>query len=330
MDRPVWVRGRVPNGYWSTRANRAKYMAWLGRRLRYRKPDDWYGLTRQAFLKNCGGGLLATVYNHSPYQAIRDYLPAYDWMPWLFPSTPQAYWKDPRNRRRYMTWLGGQLGFKRTSDWYGLTQQHFRDHGGNGLLAMYYANSPCRALKEFKPRVNWCEWLLPATSQGYWRKKENRLLYMAWLGKQLGYRKPEDWYQVTRRDFYDHGGGAMLNACRDGSPRSALAEYLPDYDWQAWLFYRVPNGFWRRRANRKRYIRWLGQELGYRRKTDWYELTRDDVRSTGGGTLLSHYYRGSMVRMLKDLLPEYKWDAQALYAYRQEMRLNGQSKRLAA
>lgn len=314
MEQAIWARGRVPHGYWSIRANRVRYMTWLGRRLGYRRVEDWYGLTRRAFLKNHGGGLLATVYRHSPLEALKDYRPDYDWKPWLLASTPQAYWKNRRNRIRYMAWLGEQLKFKRIEDWYGLTQRHFQDHGGGGLLAIYYANSPQRALKEFKPRVAWHEWLFPATPQGFWKRKENRKRYMAWLGKQLGYRKPEDWYHITRRDFYDHGGGALFNARRDSSPRSLLKEYLPNHNWNEWLFPRVPNGFWRRRENRRRYIEWLGRQLGFRRYTDWYELTSAQVRATGGGTLLSQYYRNSLIRMLRDLLPQYKWNAQVLYA----------------
>lgn len=313
MKQPVWVRGRSPNGYWSTRTNRVKYMKWLGKRLGYRTLEDWYGLTRRSFLENHGGGLLATVYNHSPLKALQDLAPRYDWKPWLLASTPQAYWRSPANRRRYMAWLGKQVGFSRTSDWYGLTQAHFRQHGGNGLLALYYRNSPIHAVREFKPNHDWEEWRFAATSQGFWKRRAHRRAYMAWLGKKLRYKSPQDWYAVTRRDFYDHGGGALLHTIPGRSPLAALREFMPDYDWQEWRFARVPNGFWRRRRNRYRFIDELGKELGFRKPADWRHLTREAVRGAGGAALLSMRYNNSLVNLLRDRFPDQNWTPQRFY-----------------
>lgn len=332
MKQPVWVRGRVPNGYWSTRSNRVKYMDWLGRRLRFRKTEDWYRLTRRCFLDHFGGGLLATVYNHSPLRALQDYKPRYDWKPWLLTSTPQGYWRNPANRRKYLVWLGKELGLRRASDWYELTQADFRAHGGNGLLALYYRNSPIDAIREFKPHRQWDEWRFPATSQGFWRRRANRRLYMAWLGEQLGYREPEDWYAVRRRDFYENGGGALLHTIPGRSPLAALREYMPDYDWLEWRFARVPNGFWRRRKNRYRFLDTLGRELGYKRLSDWYNLTREAVREAGGSALLSSRYNNSLMNLLRDRFPNHKWNADRLYRRddRTQSKLPLRQRRLAA
>ncbi|MEX0652972.1 MAG: hypothetical protein WD534_18620 [Phycisphaeraceae bacterium] len=314
MKQLLWVAGRVPNGYWQRRANRLRYMNWLGRRLGYKTTNDWYRLTRQAFLDHCGGGLLATVYRHSPIVALRDYKPRVDWKPWLLRSTPQAYWKDPQHRRAYMDWLGRTLRFKTAEDWYKLRQEDFHAHGGTGLLAIYYHNSPQAALAEYKPRVRWRHWAFGATPQGYWHVKANRLRYMRWLGRQLGFRKPDDWYRLTRRHFREHGGAAMLRVIPGGSPHDAVRELFPDRDWLEWRFVRVSNGYWQEPGHRKRYLAWLGRELGYQRKDDWYQLTRADLRATGGGAMLSSCYNNSLLNMLEDLMPHYRWDADRLYA----------------
>lgn len=313
MKTPVWVRGRVPNGYWSTRTNRLKYLQWLGRRLGYRRIDDWYGLTRRKLIDNYGGGLLATYYKHSPLNALRDLRPRYNWKPWLMASTPQAYWRHRENRVAYMKWLGEQLGYKRDEDWYDLTQEDFHAHEGGGLLGVHYRNSPIDAVKDYKPDVGWLPWLFTAAPQGFWRRRRNRLAYMAWLGKQLGFRKPQDWYQVTRRDFYDHAGGALLHTIPGHSPLSALREYMPGVEWEEWRFARVPNGFWEKRANRHRFVDALGRHLGFRRPGDWYRLTREDVRAFGGSALLMMRYNNSLVKLLKDRFPRERWDPIRLY-----------------
>ena len=308
MSQKVWAAGRVPNGYWSTRSNRAAYMKWLGKKLRIRKKEDWYKLSRKHFQDHYGGGLLATIYKDSPLTALKDYMPREKWIPWLFARTPQSYWRSEKNRKAYMTWLGKRLGFTKLDDWYGLTQQHFRDNGGNGLLANYYRNSPVDAVCEFKPNRQWDEWKFHATPQGFWSKKVNRKRYMDWLSKRLRIRKPEDWYRVTRQDFYEHDGAVFLKWYKDSSPQGALKEYMPKYGWKPWLFTRVPNGYWEEPKHRKAYVKWLGQTLGYKKAADWYNLTRDDIKRSGGGALLSMYYNNSILGMLKEGGPKCKWE----------------------
>ena len=36
-------------------------------------------------------------------------------------------------------------------------------------------------------------WISGSVPRGFWRNPGNRLAYMNWLGKRLGYEKPEDW-----------------------------------------------------------------------------------------------------------------------------------------
>ena len=207
-----------------------------------------------------------------------------------------------------MTWLGKQLGYTKINDWYGLTQQHFRDHGGNGLLANYYRNSPVDAVREFKPSRKWNEWQFHATPQRFWRKKVNRIRYMDWLAKELKIRRPEDWYRVTRKDFYEHDGAVFLKNYRESSPQEALREYMSKYKWCPWLFTRVPNGYWEEPKNQIVYIKWLGSTLGYKKQADWYQLTREDVKASGGGALLSMYFNNSILHMLESAYPKKKWD----------------------
>lgn len=307
MAIPVWAHGRVPDGFWHIRANRVRYMRWLGRKLNFRRTEDWYKLKRSHFHDNFGGGLLSVIHHDSPLAALRDYKPDYPWKPWLLSSTPQRFWRDRRNRRWYMDWLGEQLGFETAADWYALTQQHFHRNHGTGLLGLYYGNSPLRALKEYKPRVKWREWEFPAVTQQFWQQRENRVRYMRWLGKELGFRRPCDWYRLSRRHFREHRGEPMLRAYPQPLPIFALREAMPEQDWKEWLFARVPNGFWDEPANRRRYMRWLGGVMGFRRTEDWYHLSQRHVRLTGGGALLNSYYNGCLADMLRDYLPRHDW-----------------------
>ena len=137
---------------------------------------------------------------------------------------------------------------------------------------------------------------------------------MEWLGQTLEIRKAEDWYRVTQSDFHSHGGGGLLaNYYRD-SPQLAVAEYLPKYDWKTWLFRSVPQGFWRKPENRRTYMDWLGEQLGFADEEDWYQLRCEDFIRHRGQSLLASYYSGSPFRALRDFRPDYSWEARKMDA----------------
>ncbi len=52
---------------------------------------------------------------------------------------------------------------------------------------------------------------------------------MEWLGKHLGYKTPEDWYQIRRGDFLQNYGGGLLASL--SSYKQLLEEHLPALDW---------------------------------------------------------------------------------------------------
>lgn len=295
MAEPIWTRGRVPNGYWRVRPNRLRYMNWLKRRLGFTRRADWYDLTRQDFIDHHGGGLLATVYDHSPIKALNDILPDIDFKPWLMAKAPQGFWARKHNRWTYMAWLGDQLGIRSAEDWYAVTKADFIHHYGEGLLVNHFGSSPLRAIREFLPRHDWIEWRFAECPQRFWHSKKNRKRYLGWLGRQLGYRRPEDWYRVTRADFYRHHGAALLQS--GFSAIELLREAMPNEGWQPWRFARVPAGFWHKRANQDAYLRWLGETLGIKHPDGWDAVTAGQVRGHHGSTLLTHHYRNAMTRL---------------------------------
>ena len=227
-----WLQGRVPAGYWDDIGNRRRYLAWLGRRCGFESPEDWYGIRQKHFKKNCGGGLLANQYGFSVQAAVRELMPTYPWQPWLFGGVPQRYWQDAANRRRYMDWLGGKLGFRTEHDWYSITKRSFYKHCGGGLLANYYNDSPQQALHEYRPDVDWKPWLFQSVPQSFWQQADNRKQYMDWLANRLGYDLTTDWYSVHAADFYANGGGGLLTYYYGGSVGRALRDYRPDYCWE--------------------------------------------------------------------------------------------------
>ena len=150
-------------------------------------------------------------------------------------------------------------------------------------------------------------WLTGRVPSGFWSDIKNRHAYMRWLGKQLGYKKKEDWYQISKQDFHRNFGGGMLANFYEDSPQKAVIDFLPGNDWKEWLFRSTPQGFWKKKENRKAYMDWLGEQLGLKSVDDWYGVSRSHFHTNHGGGLLANYYGDSVFRALREYAPRKKW-----------------------
>ena len=112
---------------------------------------------------------------------------------------------------------------------------------------------------------------------------------MRWLADHLGYKQHNQWYGITCKEFMRTGGHRLL-AKYPGLSGMAVMDLVPARNWQEWRFVRVPEGFWDSAANRHRYLRWLGRELGFRR-ADWYRISCDDINDRYGAALFTSSLR---------------------------------------
>jgi hypothetical protein len=288
-----WRFSQVSARFWAVGAHRQRYLDWLGRQLGFRRIEDWYQISERDFTQWYGWGLLAH-FGGSPIAILKDYRADYQWLEWHFRHVPLSFWHKRANRRRYLLWLGQQLGFQDREDWYQLSKQHLLERHGSRLLAQF-GSSPCAIVQDAWPQYRWLEWRFRQVRQGFWDDPANRHRYMGWLGKQLGFRRLEDWYQLSKQPMTEYYGGGLLAQFSD-SPSAVLKDYRSDYEWKEWLFSRPPQGFWTQSDNRRRYLDWLGQQLGFQRPEDWSRLRYVEVTTHRGYGLLKHFqHRVSLI-----------------------------------
>ncbi len=114
-------------------------------------------------------------------------------------------------------------------DWYKVSTDDFARNKGLSLLTHYYGGSPPRAVMALVPGRNWCEWRFDKVPPGFWKVAENRQRYLRWLGKELGFRQPRDWYRLQAADIYRRYGGSLLDDY--SSFYDLMREFLPELDW---------------------------------------------------------------------------------------------------
>jgi hypothetical protein len=223
---------------------------------------------------------------------------------WMPGPVPFRFWQVEANRRDYLIWIAHKQGLRTMQDLYRLkfSAHHARKYGV-GLRA-YWGRSAREAVEDCFPQHDWKPWLFVTIAAGFWKSPANRRSYLEWLGERLGYRRPEDWYQVTSRDFLRNRGKGMLNEYR-GSSASAVSASLPG-QWYEWNFVRAPKGFWKTAENRKRYLRWLGKKLGFRQPQDWYRIQTADIANRNAGRLLKEHL--SLYDLMREFLPRLDWD----------------------
>lgn len=248
-------------------------------------------------------------------------------------------------------------------DWYTVRREDLDEHGGLGLLLKCYDNSLIKVHVAYKLIFYYgrhCKKCMQITS-GYlgnsmrmfhvgfgqttanrseftfieWNELNLKREFFDWLHKELGFKKPEDWYNVKQQNIYDHGGRGLLDYYNN-SPSQALQAVYPEHNWilakfihspaELWKknheqrreffdafglklenkYSQTPKGFWEKPENKKQFFNWLGNQLGYKSMDDWYNVTNEDIQKRGGKGVLGHY-NDSPSRALQAVYPEHNW-----------------------
>ena len=150
-------------------------------------------------------------------------------------------------------------------------------------------------------------WLESRVPAGFWLQRENRIEYLVWLGRQLGFTKHEDWYRLRNRDLCKNRGGTLLNRVYGASVQRAVIDLYPEYNWRPWLFRKTPQGFWFERENRLEYMAWLEERLGIQNDDDWYKVEESDFSANSGAGILANHYNGSVLTAMCEYRPWVNW-----------------------
>ena len=221
---------------------------------------------------------------------------------------PRDYWSNKKNVKIYMDWLAKREGYTTMEDFYKIKKDTFKNNFGGGLLTSNN-QSPTKILFSVYPNYNWLEWKFHCTPRGYWDDKRNQKKYMEWLKHELGYTTMEDWYKLTQETIITNYGGGLIQTMYKNCYSTLLKSVYPNHNWLEWKFGCVPNGYWKKKNNQKKYMTWLKHELGYTTMEDWYKLTQKDLVNNCGSGLISGADGsvGSHVNLVISVYTNYPW-----------------------
>jgi hypothetical protein len=192
-------------------------------------------------------------------------------------------------------------------DWYKVSVEDFHQHGGGALLDRFFEGSLIKTMHSLYPHHEWLPWRFNQNiPQRFWDSKSNQKKFLDWLGKHLDYNYFEDWYRISANDIRANGGDRLLRL-HAGSYAKLLQSVYPEYDWMIWKFKQTPKGFWNVEENQKKFVNWLGKQLGVKHFDDWYRISMEDIMRVAPITLFEMYPGGKM-GLLAKIYPHYPWN----------------------
>lgn len=121
-------------------------------------------------------------------------------------------------------------------------------------------------------------------SRNNWRTIHNQRVFLDELGKKFGINNLDDWQEITVRkieqvqyqfSFYYKNGGKGLLSLYDHSLFRTLQALHPHHFWDKSKFRnlkQVPQGFWKKTSNQRKYFDKLTKKLGIKKPSDWVSL----------------------------------------------------------
>jgi hypothetical protein len=197
---------------------------------------------------------------------------------------PEKHWDKEENVIKFLIFICQQLNYKFYEDWYKCSRTMIENFGGREIFNRY-KNIVDLLNKIYKGRYEFLEWKFISTIPGFWNNEDNCINYMKWLGKELGYTREEDWYQITSDILRKNYGNGMVNNSRKYAYYDILKKIYPEYNWLPWKFTRVSDGFWDDINNQRKYMEWLFKKLNYINVEDWSKIGSEEIINNCGAML---------------------------------------------
>jgi len=192
-------------------------------------------ITQNDFKKNNLGGLLAAIYHHSPYAALKNAgLVNYNWE---MRYKPKGIWRIKSNRIDATRWLVEKVN-KEPKE---VTYNDFRKYGLITLLK--YTGSVMNCLNEAD--FTFKAWERGRVPRFHWENKKNRVEAINELIEVTG-KEPID---ITISDFFKFGLGALISHHYEGSSYRAMIDAGYDIDKQEHDRKRILGGGYKVKSN---------------------------------------------------------------------------------
>jgi hypothetical protein len=128
------------------------------------------------------------------------------------------------------------------------------------------------------------------------------LILIIYLGEQLGYKEPSDWYRLTSKDLQNNYGSRVLRSNR--SPALFVMRSMPHHPWVPFRF-NPSRSVMEGGPELVNYVERVEKELGIVKPEEWYRVGRAHMAKDG------HCFSGIgdfVSKTLKRVYPGHVWE----------------------
>jgi hypothetical protein len=216
--------------------------------------------------------------------------------------------KHISNHRTLFDTIAFKLHITKFEDWFTTSTELLKKKGAGGVLT-HYNNSLFKALSTIYSEFEWNpRTFARSVPQHHWKQIKNQRELFDYIAVTLGVEKQEDWYLLKGQSIKKLAGG-LINDYYNNSIYEALSSIYPEFVWNQQLFLNAPKKLWTDWNQRRKLFDELSERFGIEASEQWYQLTGAEIAHYGAQTLLIGYYNGSLCTALKNVYPEYEWDA---------------------
>lgn len=267
--------------------------------LNWSEDDIKNNLSQSIFKEYHLKGMLARVFNDSPFQAINTVYPD-KFKPWEFIRAPQNYW-TLENSINAIKWLiEDKLKWTDEDIKEKLNVQIFREYRLKSMLALTFNSSPYQAINTVYPN-QFRAWELIQVPENYWTV-ENAIQAVKWLIEdKLKWTDEEIKEKFCGSIFNKYKLNGLLASVFNNSPYQAFNMAYPN-KFKPWEFKKTPASFWTE-SKAIEALKWLVEK-----KLKWtevdvkYKLTRKvfDQYGLGRASIIKN---GSLIDLILAAYP---------------------------
>lgn len=218
-----------------------------------------------------------------------------------------SYWKDSCRQLAFLQDLSKKLGIKKMDDWYTITNQHIRQHGGRGLLKAYH-DSHVELITKLFPDHKWQKWKFVRTPHGYWESISNQRVFFEAISEKLPQVSFVDkWYPFTLRDLKEYKvPEQVLNSYKNVN--EIMRTIFPEHVWEGDKFKKEEDeGIWNNKVLQRQLFDQVASKLNITHWEGWYNITIHSFQEVSSSTSILRYFNGSLIQALKQIYPEHPW-----------------------
>ena len=249
---------RFPKGFWmlpEAYDNAVKCIRHLiEERLKLNLNDVPKKVSKKTFAVNKLGGMIETLFNNSPIDAIELAYPK-RFKSWEFSQAPNGFWDTDENVNDALEWLISKISEDDIPEKW--NKDFIHDNDLRGMLDVRFESSPYKALNYIRPNLYKAWELKMSVPNNYWNSDINVIDALEWLIKKETLGGKLDIIDVWTLDTFKRNGlKGLIDIRFNSSPFEAL-NYIRPGEFKPWELEQVSRGFWDVDSNIKEALEWL-------------------------------------------------------------------------